>query len=192
MEGPTAASACRESRGGDGDPDLYRVVGIVERVTFHDPRSGRAVLRVRAVDHPRPIAVVATFLDTDAGVVAGARIEADGLWSRHPRYGMQFTVHRARIGAPAFAGALERFLAGGRVAGVGPVHARRLIESFGPQVLEIAEREPWRLREVVGVGPRRAAALCDAALETAPVTGPPNATAGRVRPIGGRAGRSGG
>ncbi len=164
----------------DQDDDLYRIVGIVERVTFHDPATGYSVLRLRAHEHPRPVTLVGT---TDT-VVAGARVRARGRWSRHPRYGMQFVAERAEISPPEFAGALQTYVGGGLADGIGPEHARRLVEAFGPQVLDVAEREPWRLREVRGVGPKRAAALCDAALHGAPVSTPSAPTASRGRRAG--------
>lgn len=176
----TPAPAAEQEQADDA---FYRIVGIVERVTFHDPATGYCVLKVRAHEHPRPVTLVGT---ADA-VTAGARVRARGRWSRHNRYGMQFVADRVSVSPPEFAGALETYVGGGLADGIGPEHARRLVEAFGPQVLDVAEREPWRLRAVKGVGPKRAAALCDAALHGAPVSSPsaPTESRGRRAGVGG-------
>jgi helix-hairpin-helix protein len=36
------------------------------------------------------------------------------------------------------------------------VYARKLVAAFGEAVFDLIEREPGRLREVTGIGPRRA------------------------------------
>ena len=42
------------------------------------------------------------------------------------------------------------------IHGIGPVYAKRMIEAFGSEVFDVIETEPERLREVDGIGPRRA------------------------------------
>ncbi len=42
------------------------------------------------------------------------------------------------------------------IRGIGPVYARKLLRAFGNQVFDVIEAEPHRLREVAGVGPKRA------------------------------------
>src|SRR5213080_5334164 len=42
------------------------------------------------------------------------------------------------------------------IRGIGAVYARKLVRAFGEGVFEIIEQEPARLREVTGIGPKRA------------------------------------
>src|SRR5438477_10446450 len=42
------------------------------------------------------------------------------------------------------------------IRGIGAVYARKLVRAFGEGVFEIIEQEPGRLREVTGIGPKRA------------------------------------
>ncbi len=42
------------------------------------------------------------------------------------------------------------------IRGVGPVYAKRLIQAFGEKVFDVIQGAPGRLREVDGIGPRRA------------------------------------
>jgi exodeoxyribonuclease V alpha subunit len=42
------------------------------------------------------------------------------------------------------------------IRGIGPVYAKKLVRAFGESVFDIIEQEPGRLREVTGIGPKRA------------------------------------
>jgi len=42
------------------------------------------------------------------------------------------------------------------IRGIGPVYAKKLVRAFAEAVFEIIEQEPNRLREVTGIGPKRA------------------------------------
>jgi exodeoxyribonuclease V alpha subunit len=42
------------------------------------------------------------------------------------------------------------------IRGIGPVYAKKLVRAFGAVVFDIIQQEPDRLREVTGIGPRRA------------------------------------
>jgi len=42
------------------------------------------------------------------------------------------------------------------IRSIGPIYAKRLIRAFGDAVFDIIEQEPNRLREVTGIGPKRA------------------------------------
>ena len=44
----------------------------------------------------------------------------------------------------------------GLIRGIGPVYATRLVRLFGTDVFDIIEASPARLREVAGIGPKRA------------------------------------
>jgi exodeoxyribonuclease V alpha subunit len=45
------------------------------------------------------------------------------------------------------------------IRGIGPVYAKKLVAAFGEAVFDLIEREPDRLREVTGIGPKRAARI---------------------------------
>ena len=42
------------------------------------------------------------------------------------------------------------------IRGIGPVYAKKLVRAFGETVFDVIEQEPSRLREVTGIGPKRA------------------------------------
>src|SRR4249920_58666 len=42
------------------------------------------------------------------------------------------------------------------IRGIGPVYAKKLVRAFAEAVFEVIQQEPDRLREVTGIGPKRA------------------------------------
>jgi exodeoxyribonuclease V alpha subunit len=54
---------------------------------------------------------------------------------------------------------IEKYLGSGMIRGIGPVYARALIGAFGEAVFDLIEQEPARLREVTGIGAKRAARI---------------------------------
>jgi len=51
---------------------------------------------------------------------------------------------------------MEKYLSSGLIKGVGPVTAKRLVEHFGLDTLDIIQFNPDRLTEVEGIGPAKA------------------------------------
>ncbi len=45
------------------------------------------------------------------------------------------------------------------IRGIGPTYARALVRAFGEAVFDLIEQEPGRLREVTGIGAKRAARI---------------------------------
>src|ERR1700689_3770352 len=45
------------------------------------------------------------------------------------------------------------------IRGIGPIYARRLVRGFGEAVFDLIEQQPERLREVAGIGVKRAARI---------------------------------
>jgi ATP-dependent exoDNAse (exonuclease V) alpha subunit len=58
--------------------------------------------------------------------------------------------------APTTVEGIEKYLGSGMIRGIGPVYAKKLVRAFGEKVFEVIEQEPSRLREMTGIGPKRA------------------------------------
>ena len=130
---------------------LESLSGSIERVTFHNPDNGFAVLKT-TVRGRRDIVTVVGHL---ALAVPGEYIEATGRWVVDREHGQQFKAESLRTTHPATPEGIEKYLGSGLVKGIGPTFAARLVEAFGTNVFEIIEHEPERLRDVPGIGPTR-------------------------------------
>ncbi len=131
--------------------------GVVERVVFHNPENGFAVMRVRVRGRGQPVAVVGRL----PVVSQGETIQASGSWRNDPSHGVQFQAQRLAVSPPDSLEGMRRYLGSGRVEGVGPKMAKRLVKAFGEEVFEVIENEPERLVEVPGIGPKRAKSLSE-------------------------------
>jgi len=128
------------------------LAGLVERVTFHSEESGFCVLRVKARGHRDLV----TTVGHAAMISAGEWITASGIWLNDRTHGLQFKAHFLKTSAPSSLDGIEKYLGSGMIKGIGPVYAKRLVRMFGKDVFDIIEASPDRLREVEGIGPKRA------------------------------------
>src|SRR3954468_16712164 len=128
------------------------LAGLVERVTFHNADSGFCVLRVKV----RGQRDLVTVVSAAAAVHAGEFIQASGVWLNDRTHGLQFKAAYLRAAPPTTLEGIERYLGSGMVKGIGPVYAGRLVQAFGEAGFDLIENEPARLREVGGIGPKRA------------------------------------
>ena len=128
------------------------LAGLIERVTFHSQESGFCVLRAKARGHRELVTVVGHA----AMISAGEWITASGDWTNDRNHGLQFKARFLRTSAPSSLDGIEKYLGSGMIRGIGPVYAKRMVKTFGKDVFDIIEAEPKRLREVEGIGPKRA------------------------------------
>jgi exodeoxyribonuclease V alpha subunit len=128
------------------------IVGLVERVTFHSQDTGFCVLRVKARGHRDLV----TATGHAAMISAGEWITASGHWINDRTHGLQFKTQFLKTAAPSTSEGIEKYLGSGMIKGIGPVYAKRMVKMFGSDVFDIIEVSPERLREVDGIGPKRA------------------------------------
>lgn len=100
------------------------------------------------------------------GVSEGLPLRLRGTWVHDKKWGHQFRFSSYQILEPNTLVGIERFLGSGLIAGIGPELARRLVEKFGVDTLEIIANAPKQLTQVSGIGAARAEKIA-AALATA-------------------------
>jgi len=128
------------------------LAGLVDRVTFHNADNGFCVLRVKA----RGQRDLITIVGHAAMISAGEFVQASGNWINDRTHGVQFRASFLKATAPTTIEGIEKYLGSGMIRGIGPVYAKKLVRAFGEAVFEIIAEEPDRLREVSGIGPKRA------------------------------------
>jgi ATP-dependent exoDNAse (exonuclease V) alpha subunit len=128
------------------------LAGLVERITFHNEENGFCVLRVKA----RGQRDLITVLGHAAMIAAGEFVQASGTWINDRTHGVQFRASFLKATAPTTIEGIEKYLGSGMIRGIGPIYAKKLVRAFGDAVFDVIEQEPSRLREVTGIGPKRA------------------------------------
>jgi exodeoxyribonuclease V alpha subunit len=133
------------------------LTGSIERVTYHDPNSGYAVLRVQARGRRGIVTVVGKLL----GVTAGEVVEASGAWIADPHHGEQFKAESLHLREPSTLEGIEKYLASGLVKGIGPVYAKKIVALFKERTLQVIDESPAHLNQIKGIGPQRIARIRD-------------------------------
>jgi len=133
------------------NPNSELLQGVIERLTYHSSESGYTVARLKAPRSHELITIVGNF----ATIQPGQTLQLQGYWKDHPKFGPQFQVTRYQETKPATLTGLEKYLGSGLIKGVGPVTARRIVDHFGLDTLEIIESSVERLIEVPGIAQKR-------------------------------------
>ncbi|WP_330477728.1 AAA family ATPase [Streptomyces platensis] len=128
------------------------IEGVLERITYANEENGYTVARV---DTGRGSGDLLTVVGALLGAQPGESLRMEGRWGSHPQFGKQFMVENYTTVLPATIQGIRRYLGSGLIKGIGPRIADRIAEHFGTDTLDIIEREPGRLVEVPGLGPKR-------------------------------------
>lgn len=142
------------------------IEGEVVRVTYESDSTGFRVVRVRD-DGGAERTLVGVFQQ----LLPGSRVRATGRIEVDPRHGDQLRVESALAIAPSTLEGLERYLASGKIPGVGQAFAKRIVSTFGDRTLDALDRGVEALREVPGLGRPRAEGIAKAWSEQRAVSG---------------------
>lgn len=121
---------------------------VVERITYTNPENGYTVLKAAAKNYNDLVTVVGIMPDTHVGSV----LSIEGFWKMDARYGRQFSVEKFEETLPATVYGIEKYLGSGLIKGVGPKFAKRIVQKFGKDTLDVIEETPDELISVEGIG----------------------------------------
>ena len=153
------------------NPDVNVIEGTVTAVKFTG-NDGYHVLLVEPADS-QPRAMTRGKGKTTEIVVTGHfhrigkgdSISANGSWQNHPRFGEQFVSTSCRLMPPVTLEGILAFLGSGMIKGIREGIARKLVDHFGMQTLEIIRNAPQRLTEAPGIGRDRAGKIRKSVVE---------------------------
>lgn len=132
-----------------------RIKAFIENIIYHNEQNHYSVLELSQGSD------VFTAVGILPYVNAGETIEAEGEYTVHPTYGRQFSIQSFQPVQPEDADAMERYLAGGSIKGVGPALAARIVRHFGEDTFRVMEEEPERLAEIKGISEKMAMAIAE-------------------------------
>ncbi len=130
---------------------LAELQGQIERITYTDEDSGFTIAKIKVYGRRDLVTVVGNLLAPMAGEI----IKMKGEWTNHPRYGEQFRVVQYQSMVPASVYGIEKYLGSGFIKGIGPIMAKRIVNKFDKDTLDVIENEIEKLGEVEGVGKKR-------------------------------------
>ncbi len=138
-----------------GEEPEVTVDGTVERFVFRAEDTGFTVARFVMSGE------LVTVVGEMEGVQEGWSLKLEGKWIVDKKFGRQFKFKAYAQIMPKTKLGIERYLGSG-IPGIGPAYAKRMVEKFGTETLEVIEKTPERLVEVPGIGTARAAKIAEA------------------------------
>ncbi len=128
-----------------------RIAGLIERITYHNPESGFAVLQVQLKGRRELVPVVGTV----TAVTEGEHLQATGDWVVDRQHGRQFKAAEIRTAPPTSAAGIQRYLGSGAIRGIGPSLAAKIVGLYQQRTLEVLDQSSDFLLHIGGIGRKR-------------------------------------
>ena len=143
--------------------------GTISAVTFHNPENGFCILKIECAadnkdnvfytDKKQTVSVLGEYPQK---LATGLSIIARGVWQTHAKFGRQFKAFTITQVKPTDAESIVNYLASGMIKGLGPVLAKKIVDYFGEETLDVLDASPHRLTEVPGIGKKKSKTLIQA------------------------------
>lgn len=134
---------------------MIEIEGTVEHIVYKNEENGYTVAKIKHNNENISIVGYTPFLNE------GQRVRIQGEWVTHQSFGQQIKVESCEEVVPSTLEGIEKYLSSGLIPGVGPVTAKRIVEKFGKDSLDIMEMNPARLTEIEGIGEKKALAIAE-------------------------------
>ncbi len=134
---------------------LLELKGSVEEIIYRNENNGYSVLNVLCDG------INTTAVGNMSDVSVGDELRLVGNWKNHPSYGEQFSFEYYEQFMPSTGESVLKYLSSGTIKGIGRATAKRLVDAFGENTLEVMRDEPMRLVEIRGISEAKAMALSE-------------------------------
>jgi exodeoxyribonuclease V alpha subunit len=132
-----------------------QLTGVLERIIFSNEETHYTIAEFRTGDDAEKTIIVGAL----PGVQCGETLHLDGQWTRHSQHGQQFKIASFRSTLPSTVYGIRKYLGSGLVPGVGKVYANKIVDAFGTDTFRVLSEESGRLRNVPGIGKKRASSI---------------------------------
>ncbi|WP_415282812.1 ATP-dependent RecD-like DNA helicase [Clostridium perfringens] len=123
--------------------------GIVESIVFKSSDTGYTVIKFRENN------IIHTAVGVLPHVKEGQNLKITGSWVNHSQFGKQFKVEDCEEILPTSKDGIEKYLSSGIIQGIGPVTAKKIVNKFGEDTLNILDNNIERLKEIEGIGKKK-------------------------------------
>ncbi|WP_042277591.1 SF1B family DNA helicase RecD2 [[Clostridium] dakarense] len=128
---------------------MERLEGMISDIVFKNDDNGYTIAHLANSNNE---VVIVGCMPT---LSVGESIEVEGKWINHKTYGTQFEVNKFMPVTPSSLEGIYVYLASGMIHGIGEKMAKRIIDKFGVNTLDIIQNSPERLEEVEGIGSKK-------------------------------------
>lgn len=134
----------------ENENKLKCVTADVEDVVFYNEETGYIVLEM-SLDNK-----LFTAVGNMGDVREGERLTMYGDYVTSQKYGRQFGVEIFERTIPTDVNAIRKYLGSGVIKGVGPAAAKKIVDAFGENALDVLENDPMQLSAIKGIPADRA------------------------------------
>ena len=125
------------------------LTGTIEDIVYRNDENGYTVARLENDDNF--VTVVGKFID----IQVGAMVTLNGKFEK-TKYGVQYVFDTYEMSMPRSLEGIEKYLGSGLIRGVGPVTAKKIVERFGEETLDVLEYAPHKLSQIQGISEKKA------------------------------------
>lgn len=129
---------------------MKEIIGLISRVFFSNDNWASVLITVDKDDS------VIRAAGSIMNPVVGTRMLFVGDWFDDPKYGRQFKIQSSRLYGKMTREGLIGYLSSGFITGVGEKTARRIVDKFGDETLDVLENQPLRLATVPRISVEKA------------------------------------
>ena len=126
------------------------LTGTCAEVIYQNSANGYTVCELDCSGNPVTVVGILPFLNE------GETVTVSGKWTYHSSFGRQFKAEHYEKKLPATRDTILSYLSSGAVAGIGPVLAKRIVDKFDADALDVLENHPDWLSDVNGITPKKA------------------------------------
>ncbi|MCC0718016.1 ATP-dependent RecD-like DNA helicase [Clostridioides sp. ZZV14-6105] len=128
---------------------MEKLEGMISEIVFKNEDNGYTIAHL--VNENDEIVVVGCM----PTLAMGESIEVEGKWVNHKIYGTQFEVNSFMPVKPSSLEGIYVYLSSGMIHGIGEKMAKRIIDKFGVDTLDVIQNYPEKLQEVEGIGSKK-------------------------------------
>ncbi|UPA30362.1 ATP-dependent RecD-like DNA helicase [Terrisporobacter glycolicus] len=128
---------------------MEKLQGMVSDIVFKNEENGYTIASL--ANENDEITIVGCM----PTLSVGESIEIEGKWVNHKIYGSQFEVQSFIPVTPSSLEGIYVYLSSGMIHGIGEKMAKRIVDKFGVDTLDIIQNTPERLTEVEGIGMKK-------------------------------------
>ncbi len=134
---------------------MQEVQGSVEDIIFQNEENGYVVAKIKSGNESITVVGCIPY------IVEGQNLKLIGEWVLHPQFGQQFKVQLCEEIMPSSIVGIERYLSSGIISGIGPITAKKIVEKFGEETLDILDKHIEKLNEIEGIGAKKIALISE-------------------------------
>lgn len=132
------------------------IEGVIEEIKYRNENNGYTVGKLNTYDGTITVVGYAAFIKLEETV------SLEGELVYHDRFGEQFEFSSINIVVPSTIKGIENYLASGLIPNIGPKTAKKIVDRFGIDSLDIIQFNPERLKEIDGIGDKKLQRIIEA------------------------------